>query len=163
MQGGGAAVARGQPAGQTAARRRCAVRSDILLPPRVRLPAETVAEEADALTKTPPQQPTPPPPRHRPPRRAPSPRFFHAAAAAVVAFILFINMIILLLLRTVSIVFALFLNYYYYIVERCKTTIRDIIIIVLPMSYDLYDRRTGKTFLNLIFFFYRFASSRGPK
>jgi len=50
VQGGGAAVARSQPAGKTAARRRRAGRSDILLPPRVRLPAETVAEEADALT-----------------------------------------------------------------------------------------------------------------
>lgn len=70
VQGGGAAVARGQPAGQTAARRRCTDRSDILLPSRVWLPAEKVAEEADALTKTPPLQPTPPPPRHRPSRRA---------------------------------------------------------------------------------------------
>jgi len=140
VQGGGSAVVRGQPAGQTAARRRRTDRSDILLPPRVRLPAEKVAEEADALTKTPPLQPTPPPPRHRPPRRAqsptPSPRFFHTTVAAFIfIIIIIIIMIILLLLRTVSIVFALFLNYYYYyfIVERCKTIKRDIII-VLPMS-----------------------------
>jgi len=50
VQGGGAAVARSQPARETAARRRRAGRSDILLPPRVRLPAKTVAEEADTLT-----------------------------------------------------------------------------------------------------------------
>jgi len=75
VQGGGAAFARSQPEGQTAARRRRADRSDILLPPRVRLPTKTVAEEADALTKTCP--PPPPSPRLRSPRRGPSPlRFF---------------------------------------------------------------------------------------
>lgn len=131
VQGGGAAVARGQPEGQTAARRRRADRSDILLPPRVRLPAETVAEEAVALTKT---LPLPPPPHHRPLRRAPSPTPPKVSHTTVVASILFIIMIILLLLRNVSIVFALFLNYYYFIiVERCKTLILLCEIPVRPM------------------------------
>lgn len=50
VQSGGADAAGGQPQGQTAARQRRALRPDILLPSRVRLPAETVAEEAVALT-----------------------------------------------------------------------------------------------------------------
>lgn len=110
VQGGGATVAGGQPAGQTAAPRRRAVRSDILLPPRVRLPAETIAEEADALTKTLPPSPS----RHRPPRRAPSPpppRFFHTTCAAT-AFIYY-DYYYTIIYTFVSIVFANFLNYWY--------------------------------------------------
>jgi len=100
VQGGGTAVTRGQPASQTVARRRRADRSDILLPPRVRLSAKTVAEEADALTKTCPLSP-PSSPRLRPPRRALSPlRFFHTTVA-IVAFILFIIMIIITIITTI--------------------------------------------------------------
>lgn len=95
VQGGGAAVARSQPKGQTAARHRRTDRSDILLPPRVRLPTKTVAEEADALTKT---CLPPPSPRLRSPRRGPSPLRFFYTTVAIVALILFIIMIILLLL-----------------------------------------------------------------
>lgn len=51
VQSSGAATGRGEPEGQTVARGRGVVRSDILLPAGVRLSTETVAEETAALTK----------------------------------------------------------------------------------------------------------------
>lgn len=143
MQGGGAAVERSQPEGQTAARRRRADRSDILLPPRVRLPTKTVAEEADALTKTCP----PPSPRLRSPRRGPSPlRFFYTTVAIVALIILFIIMIIYYyyyydyIITFVSIVFTLFLNYYFIVGTLKNDNTRYNIII--SYLYDMYGQKT---------------------